>query len=255
MPNDLELNGPAVLRAVRELRGHYRGFPWESEVWAKTGHLRSPYRVLLLFGLSPKTKDRLLVEVCRSFFEAFPDTAALMDGWCAYRKAGETFVRKGQIPFVESVALALWQNSGKLPEDRDSLLSIRGVGEKIAECVLGYGWGQEALPIDGNGCRVIQRLRGVSAGNRPWSAGHIRESLKALYRAQREWMAALGVSMIDLHELLRLHGQVLCTKRPRCGRCPVSACASRREAYSGPNHPGIDGTLWRDWRDLLLTPG
>ena len=224
-------------------------------MWARDRHRRSPYRVLVLFGLSPRTKDRLLVEVCRSFFQQFPDPTALTDGWLTHINATDAFLRKGQIPFVQSVVHALQQKSGELPSDRDSLLGIKGVGEKIAECVLAYGWGQEALPMDGNGCRLIERLRGACAKSKPWSAGYIRESLKALYHTQRKWMTVRGVAMIDLHELLRLHGQVLCTRRPQCYRCPVSTCNSRREAYSGSDYPGIDGELWQDWRELLLTSG
>ena len=138
------------------------------------------------------------------------------------------------------------------------LLRIKGVGEKIAECVVGYGWGQEALPMDGNGCRVIERLAGQERDTRPWSAAYVRQRLRALYEDHREWMTSQGVAMIDIHEVLRLHGQVLCTRRPQCSRCPVSVCLSRRQAYSGSDSPGIDGALWQEWRELLLdgpTPG
>jgi endonuclease III len=252
MRNDRHLDEPAVLDAVQMLKRHYYGFPWESEVWIRDGGRRSPYRVLILFGLSPRTKDRLLVEVCRSFFRRFPNPQALLPGWPVHRTDFEAMVRIGQLPFVESVVDTLRQNRGVVPEDRERLLQIRGVGEKVAECVVGYGWGQEALPMDGNGCRVIERLVGQVPDTRPWSAAYVRQRLMALYEDHREWMTSHGMAMIDLHELLRLHGQVLCRQRPQCSRCPVSVCMSRRQAYLGSDTPGIDGALWQEWRELLL---
>ena len=252
MLNDPELDEPAVLDAILELNRHYHGFPRESEVWVRDGLRRSPYRVLILFGLSPRTKDWLLVEVCRLFFRLFPSPLALLQGWPVHWPAVVNMVRNGQLPFVESVVDTLRQNHGAVPQDRESLLRIRGVGEKIAECVVGYGWGQEALPMDGNGCRVIERLGGQFRDTRPWSAAYVRQRLKTLYEDHREWMTSHGMAMIDLHEVLRLHGQVLCTRRPQCSRCPVSACPSRRQIYSGSDTPGINGALWQEWRDLLL---
>jgi len=134
------------------------------------------------------------------------------------------------------------------------------VGGKIAECVAAYGWGQEALPLDGTCCRVIERLMGPTSSNHPgsnsgaksWSAEVLRRWLKAAYGEHREWMTGQGVAMIDVHELLRLHGQMLCGRRPECASCPVSGCRSRRQQYYETAEPGLDKSLWEDWRELLL---
>lgn len=252
MPNKRDLEGLAVLNTVRELKRLYHGFLWESELWIRDGLRRSPYRVLILFGLSSRTKDQLLVEVCRLFFQRFPNPQALLQGWSTHRNAFETMVRNGQLPFVESVVSTLRQNSGTVPQDRETLLQIRGVGEKIVECVVGYGWGQDALPIDGNCCRVIERLGGQLPETKPWSAAYVRQRLRDVYEDHREWMTSQGVALIDLHEVLRLHAQVLCTRKPQCSQCPVSSCQSRRQAYSSSDTPSINSALWQEWRDLLL---
>ena len=254
MPRISGLDGSAVLKAIRELRSHYQGFPWESEIWKREGQRRSPYRVLILFGLSARTKDRLLVAVCRLFFGRFPDPSTLLNDWPAYTTTEDNMVRNGQIPFIESMVDVLRRNCGAVPRDRESLLKIRGVGEKIAECVTGYGWGQEALPVDGNAIRVVERLRGPCLKEGSLTAAKTRELLKESFEDHRNWMNSEGVAMIDLHELLRLHGQVICSRRPRCSDCPVSACPSRREPYSGSDDSAVSGRLWQEWRDLLLEP-
>ena len=253
MPAYGQLEDLELLSVIDELMGYYRGFPWESRLWATCGHRRSPYRVLVLFGLSSRTKDPLLVETCRKFFQQFPEPGALLEDWYSRRRAWD-IVRKGQVPFVESTASTLRALDGAVPRDRDSLLQIRGVGGKIAECVVGYGWGGEALPMDGNGCRVFKRLMGVNSLTQPPGAADIREALKTLFSGHRGWMANRDLAMIDVHEVLRLHGQAVCKRSPECSRCPVSSCRSRRQEYSVVADAGVTSALWAEWRDLILAP-
>ena len=254
MPAYGQLKGPRFLGAIDELMNFYRGFPWESQIWSVYGGRRSPYRVLILFGLSPRTKDQLLVESCREFFRRFPGSGAMLDGWSRQRAAIENIVRKGQLPFLESAADTLRKQGGVVPQDREDLLKIKGVGEKIAECVLGYGWGREALPMDGNGCRVVQRLLGLTSMVQGQDAVQIRSSLKAIIGAHREWMASRKMAMVDVHEVLRLHGQVVCKTSPECSRCPLTGCRSRKQEYSVFGDAGVTGALWDEWRELILDP-
>ena len=116
--------------------------------------------------------------------------------------------------------------------DRERLMRIRGVGDKVADCVLGYGWGQESLPLDGNALRVMERIFGPPILAAQAKAGWLRESLKALYNRQRPWMQSHGIGMIDLHELFRLHGQTVCVRAPQCSRCPLPECRSRNGAQT-----------------------
>ena len=249
-----QLKDSQFLRAIDELLNYYHRFQWESQIWAACGARRSPYRVLILFGLSSRTKDNLLVEICRRFFRRFPDAGAVLDGWYRHRDDIEEIVRKGQVPFLESAVATLGEHGGKAPRDREGLLKIKGVGEKIAECVLGYGWGREALPMDGNGCRVVARLVDLTSLKQLQDAAHIRNSLKTVFNGHREWMASRGVAMIDLHEVLRLHGQLVCKRSPECSRCPVTGCRSRKQDYSDFSGTSVTGALWEEWRELILAP-
>ena len=254
MPAYSQLVGSEFLKVIDEFMEYYHGFPWESRIWAACGHRRSPYRVLVLFGLSSRTKDHLLVETCRLFFQRFPNPRALIKDWAGHRTAIGDMVRKGQVPFVESAVSTLRERDGMVPQERASLLKIRGVGDKIAECVLGYGWGCEALPMDGNGCRVVERLVGVTPLTQNHDVAEIRNALKATFSNHRDWMANRSMAMIDVHEVLRLHGQAVCKKSPLCSRCPVSGCRSRNREYSGSAGGGVTADLWEAWRELILTP-
>ena len=244
-----------ILPLLAELKAAYQGFTWESELWAEQGHRRSPYRALVLFGLSARTRDSLLVEMCRGFFRCFPDAASLsalrraQDGREAVERKARPIVRDGQLPIVVSMAESL---SEGVPRLREELLGIKGVGDKIAECVLAYGWGDEALPLDANCVRVLARVFGLE--KKESIPGPLREGLKCVYRRHPRQLAELSIAMVDIHEILRLHGQVCCGRTPDCAGCPVSGCQSRREPRDESNVIEVSLSMWDDWRELIYEP-
>ena len=236
---------------MAELKAAYDGFTWESALWAETGHRRSPYRALVLFGLSARTKDALLVDMCRKFFQRFPDSGTLAERREVAAEAARDIVRAGQLPFVASMAQEVVDG---VPREPDALLRINGVGGKIAECVLAYGWGEEALPLDANCIRVLERVFGLHGPDRGpgRTAEALRDGLKCVYRMRRRHFAALSVGMVDIHEILRLHGQICCGRTPECFRCPVSGCVSRRQPWHESAGIEVSPTVWDDWRELIL---
>ena len=238
-----------IVRLVGELKALYGSFVWESIVWAEGGHRRSPYRALVLFGLSARTRDRLLVEVCRKFFQKYPDAATLANSKDEVEEAARGIVRAGQLPIVASMAEAI---TNGVPRAREELLGIRGVGDKIAECVLAYGWGEEALPLDANCVRVLDRFFGLNYGRQ--SPAPLREGLKCVYRRHRREFGGLDIAMVDVHEILRLHGQVCCARTPECSRCPLEGCESRREPWAGSKPVEASPAMWDDWRELINEP-
>lgn len=248
----LQLPADKVLTLLAELKAAYDEFTWESELWTRVGFRRSPYRTLVLFGLSARTRDALLVEMCREFFSAFPSEADLAGAAGSVTPEVVPMVRLGQVPFVASMADALMTG---VPGERDQLLAIKGVGEKISECVLAYGWGEEALPLDANCVRVLERVAGVEgSGRRRTDPAPLREMLKSVYLRQNRWFKELSTSLVDVHEILRLHGQVCCTRTPDCGSCPVSGCLSRWKPRDVTKLIDVSPTYWDDWRELINEP-
>ncbi len=239
---------------MRELSAWYRGFRWESQVWAEVRPRRSPYRAVILFGLSPRTSDGLLVNICRRFFEEFPDLHTLIQSWPQRRGAIERIVRAGQVPFVESVVEITRSNGGTVPRHRQGLLAIKGVGEKVAECVLAYGWGAQALPIDGNVCRFISRVVGREPHEENLDAAVVRGQLKRACSRNDTALSEIKIAMVDVHEILRLHAQTTCLGAPICEVCPLSNCHSRRKPFADGTAPTINFELWEEWRELLLDP-
>ena len=243
-----------ILAAIEDLVRLYREFPWESEVWARDGHRRSPYRALVLFGLSARTKDRLLVDMCTRFFQLYPKPQSFAGGHPAGEREWLGIVRAGQRPFVESAVGIMALNDWQVPRDRQQLMEIKGVGEKIAECVAAYGWGEEALPMDGNGRRVVDRICGYPIDRGSAHTARVRSWLKEVYESNRKWMAERAVAMVDIHEMLRLHGQLVCARVALCHLCPITNCVARTCPQSENNRVMVDIGLWDEWRELLLEP-
>ena len=248
----IEIETGQVIELTAELKAAYHGFTWESALWTEAGPRRSPYRTLVLFGLSARTRDALLVEMCREFFRKFPTGAELVGAAGSIGDAVGSIVRPGQAPFVASMAEAM---KGGVPRERDGLLEIKGVGDKISECVLAYGWGLDALPLDANCVRVLERVAGVDRlGRGRRDPGPLRDWLKTVYLRHTYRFSDLSISMVDIHEILRLHGQVCCTRTPACSTCPVSGCCSRREPWDGATLIDVPPTYWDDWRELINEP-
>ena len=135
------------------------------------------------------------------------------------------------------------------------MLEIKGVGDKISECVLAYGWGREALPLDANCVRVLERVAGEERpGRRRQDPGPLRDMLKSVYLYRYSEFLDLSITMVDIHEIFRLHGQVCCTRAPDCARCPVSKCLSRREPWEGTELIDVSPAYWDDWRELINEP-
>jgi endonuclease-3 len=107
-----------------------------------------------------------------------------------------------------------------LAEAKRALRRFPGIGEPGAEKILLFSGRHALLAPDSNALRVLQRL-GISP---------VRKSYASAYAAAREVSAEqLGADtagMLRTHQLLRRHGQELCTRSaPECPRCPlVSVC-------------------------------
>jgi endonuclease-3 len=88
------------------------------------------------------------------------------------------------------------------------------VGRKTANCVLVYGFGKAALPVDVHVHRIANRL------------GLVRT--RTPEETERElWEIVPDRHRLLVNELLVKHGQTLCGPRnPRCGECPVNALCS-----------------------------
>ncbi len=102
------------------------------------------------------------------------------------------------------------QHDGQVPQDRDALEALPGVGRKTANVVLNTAFGAATIAVDTHIFRVANRT-GLAPGKTP--------------RAVEDGLVATTPARFrhDAHHWLILHGRYVCKARqPDCPHCPIA---------------------------------
>jgi endonuclease-3 len=119
------------------------------------------------------------------------------------------FRNKAKNVIALSAAL-IEQHESKVPEDREALQALPGVGRKTANVVLNMAFGWPTMAVDTHVFRVSNRIP-LALGKTPEA---VEKGLEAVIPKE------FG---LHAHHWLILHGRYLCKARtPDCWRCPVS---------------------------------
>ena len=101
------------------------------------------------------------------------------------------------------------QHGGKVPQTREALQALPGVGRKTANVILNTAFGEPVIAVDTHIFRVSNRT-GIAPGRT------VREVEDALMRQVPE------AFLKDAHHWLILHGRYTCTARnPKCPECGI----------------------------------
>ncbi|MGL4475227.1 MAG: endonuclease III, partial [Shewanella sp.] len=110
---------------------------------------------------------------------------------------------------VNACQMLIDKHNGQVPEDRDALEALPGVGRKTANVVLNTAFGWPTIAVDTHIFRVCNRMR-FAPGKNVNEVEH-----KLLKVVPKEFM-------LDVHHWLILHGRYTCiARKPRCGSCLV----------------------------------
>jgi endonuclease-3 len=176
-------------------------------------HYRNEYELLISVILSAQTTDVRVNMTTPALFERYPQpsdlaAAKLSDVERIIKSTG--FFRMKSRNIVRCAQDLVERFGGVVPQDRDSLESLAGVGRKTASVVMANAFDSAALAVDTHVFRVSHRL-GLTLGTTP---RHVEDDLTKLVPSAK-WGAAT-------HWLI-LHGRSICkAPRPLCERCPVN---------------------------------
>src|SRR5210317_686406 len=100
-------------------------------------------------------------------------------------------------------------HGGEVPQTREALEALPGVGRKTANVILNTAFGQPTMAVDTHIFRVSNRT-GIAPGK------NVLEVEKRLLRlVPKDYL-------LDAHHWLILHGRYVCVARkPRCGACMI----------------------------------
>lgn len=214
--------GPSERSAavVRTLRRMYRsGARPGRDPRTNLDAVEGPFRVMIATLLSHRTRDEATHAACMSLFARHPTPASLAS---APLSEIETLIRpvgfyRVKARRIRDVARTLIErHGGRVPEEFSELMALPGVGRKTANCVLVYGFGRDAIPVDTHVHRISNRL-GIVRTTTPEETEGALTSLVP----QDLWQ--------DVNELMVVFGQRVCRPiGPRCRECPFTWCPSRR---------------------------
>ena len=110
---------------------------------------------------------------------------------------------------ISTCQILVEQFNSIVPNTRDALESLPGVGRKTANVILNTAFGQPTIAVDTHIFRIGNRV-GLAPGKTP-----LHVELKLMKVVPKEFMQ-------DAHHLLILHGRYTCIARqPKCGECVI----------------------------------
>lgn len=118
---------------------------------------------------------------------------------------------------IRTCEILVEQHQGIVPNTRQELEALPGVGRKTANVVLNTAFGQPAMAVDTHIFRVSNRT-GIAKGK------NVREVEDRLLRlVPKEFL-------LDAHHWLILHGRYVCiARKPKCPECGISDLCEYKE--------------------------
>lgn len=171
-----------------------------------------PFKVLIATMLSHRTKDENTSKAFQQLFSTYKDVKEIAESdenkiQELIKPAGFYRLKARRIKEVSKIIID--QYNGKVPNDIDKLLSLPSVGRKTANCVLVYGFGKEAIPVDTHVHRVMNRIGFVNTKTPEETEFELMKKVDKKY-----WM--------DLNLLFVKFGQKICKPViPRCNICKL----------------------------------
>ena len=174
-----------------------------------------PWKLLIAARLSAQCTDERVNIVCGPLFRRFPDAGSMA---AAEQSEVEELIRscglyrtKAQ-SCIEMSRQIIADFGGRVPDTMEELLSLSGVGRKIANLLIGDVFGGDAVVCDTHCIRICGRF-GMYP-EREKSPDKIEKILRELL--------PVGHGSDFCHRIV-LFGREVCTARsPRCEECPIS---------------------------------
>ncbi len=134
---------------VKHLLKRYPSCRQYNMIWAR--RREPPFKVLIGTIISQRSRDETTEKVARALFGKYNTAEKIAR---LPLRALEEIVKPSG-PYhqkahnIKKTCEALAEKfDGKVPRDAESLLSLPGVGQKTADCVLLYGFGKDVIPVD-----------------------------------------------------------------------------------------------------------
>jgi len=182
-----------------------------------------PWRLLVMARLSAQCTDARVNIVCRELFSVYPTLSELADAPLAsieeiVRPCG-LFHTKAQ-SIKEACTIVRDRFGGRVPDTMDELLSLPGVGRKIANLLLGDIYGKPGIVADTHCIRICGRF------------GMYDPNLKDPHKVEKilSELVAPEKQSDFCHRIVQFGRDVCSARAPSCDTCPLASLCEKRFA-------------------------
>ncbi len=194
----------------------------------------NPYTLLVAVALSAQSTDVGVNKATRGLFRTVTTPQQMIDlgedGLRAQIKTIGLYNTKAK-NVIAAAQILVDRHGGEVPQDRDLLETLPGVGRKTANVVLNAAFGEPRIAVDTHIFRVSNRTE-LAAG---------KNVLEVELKLEKVTPQPF---LVGAHQWLILQGRYICKARtPECWRCPVvDLCAFKPKTPA----PKMKGTVLGD---------
>ena len=172
----------------------------------------TPFELLVSVVLSAQATDKSVNAATEKLYRDANTPQSILDlgeqGLIAYIKTIGLYRSKAK-HIIETCRLLIERHRGEVPQSREALEALPGVGRKTANVILNTAFGQPTIAVDTHIFRVANRT-GLAPGE------DVREVEDKLMRV------VPGEFLKDAHHWLILHGRYVCkARKPDCPACVI----------------------------------
>ncbi|NIO23044.1 MAG: endonuclease III [Candidatus Aenigmarchaeota archaeon] len=187
---------------------------------------RSVFQTLISCVLSQRTKDQNTARASERLFSVAdtPEKIAKLperELRKLIRVSGPYRQKAKRIREISRIILKKYK--GKIPDNREELMELPGVGFKTADITLSYGFGIPTIAVDTHVNRISKRIGFVSSEK---NVEDVRKTLESLIPGRDRFVVNIGLVKF---------GQEICNPiRPKCPECSLTRIC---DYYKGQHNP------------------
>jgi endonuclease III len=188
----------------------------------------TPFELLVAVILSAQATDKSVNLATRTLFKHANTPQAIarlgIEGLSNYIRTIGLYNSKAK-NVIEMCRILLEQHGGEVPQSREALEALPGVGRKTANVILNTAFGQPTIAVDTHIFRVANRTALAPGENVRDVEDHLLKVVPPEY-------------LHDAHHWLILHGRYTCVARkPKCPECPILELCEFREKTRSEKAP------------------
>ena len=175
-------------------------------------HDGDPWKLLVMARLSAQCTDARVNIVSKTLFDEIPDAYAMAD---ATQEKVEELVKSCGLyrtkakSLIEMSKQLIANFEGKVPDDFESLMSLSGVGSKIANLVLGDVFGKGGIVADTHCIRITNRL------------GLVKSTNQSIVERTLDPLVPKDLQSDFCHMIVDFGRDICMARNPDCENCPM----------------------------------